>query len=125
MPPCRRTETTTALQFSSLAHREARQSNCPDTPLPSKSSREKHTVSGPETSSDWAMPTAAETGVTFTLEESGEDLRILAHGKGAHASLPEDGNNGITALLHLLALLPLAPCESTVSFAHWRVNLGL
>ena len=56
---------------------------------------------------------AAETGVTFTLEESGEDLRILAHGKGAHASLPEDGNNGITALLHLLALLPLAPCEST------------
>lgn len=56
---------------------------------------------------------SADTGVAFTLEENGNDLRILACGKGAHASLPEDGNNGITALLQLIAALPLAPCEST------------
>ena len=56
---------------------------------------------------------AAETGAAFALEETGEGLRISARGKGAHASLPEDGNNGITALLHLLSSLPLADCEST------------
>ena len=56
---------------------------------------------------------AAETGAAFELREEGADLRILCHGKGAHASTPEEGNNAITALLHLIAALPLAKGEST------------
>jgi len=55
---------------------------------------------------------AASTGASFEAREEGGDLRILCHGVGAHASTPEKGNNAITALLHLLALLPLAKTES-------------
>ena len=56
---------------------------------------------------------AAETGASFELREEGEALRVLCHGTGAHASTPEDGCNAVTALLHLLTLLPLAETEST------------
>lgn len=58
---------------------------------------------------------AAETGAVYELSEAGDDLRILCHGKGAHASLPEEGNNAITALLHLLCALPLAKVGSTAA----------
>ena len=58
---------------------------------------------------------AAETGASFELREEGEALRVLCHGAGAHASTPEDGCNAITALLHLLTLLPLAETESTAA----------
>ena len=58
---------------------------------------------------------AAHTGASFELREEGDDLRILCHGTGAHASTPEEGNNAITALLHLLTLLPLAKVGSTAA----------
>ncbi len=54
-----------------------------------------------------------ETGVTLRAEEIPGGVRILAHGTQAHASLPEIGNNGITALLDALCRLPLADCNST------------
>ena len=56
---------------------------------------------------------AAQTGARYELREEEGGLRILCHGTGAHASLPEEGNNAITALLHLLCALPLADTEST------------
>ena len=56
---------------------------------------------------------ATETGVRFEVRVEGEDLRVLCHGKGAHASTPEEGNNAITALLQLLCALPLADTPST------------
>ena len=58
---------------------------------------------------------AGETGVSFELTEAGDALHILCKGKGAHASIPEDGNNAITALLHLLHALPLAKVGSTAA----------
>ncbi len=54
-------------------------------------------------------------GVSFTLTEEGEEIRIRATGKAAHASTPEEGANAITALLTLLAALPLADCSSTAA----------
>ena len=55
------------------------------------------------------------TGASYELREEGDDLRIICRGKGAHASLPEEGNNAITALLDLLAALPLAKVASTAA----------
>ncbi|TLN05467.1 M20 family metallopeptidase [bacterium] len=52
------------------------------------------------------------TGATFTLSEENGAVKILAAGKGEHAATPEKGNNAITALLALLAALPLAESES-------------
>ena len=59
---------------------------------------------------------AAATGAAFELREEGEDLRVLCHGTGAHASTPAEGCNAITALLALLAELPLAKVGSTAAF---------
>ncbi len=58
---------------------------------------------------------AAQTGATYELTEEGGDLRILCHGKGAHASTPHKGINANTALLHLLCALPLAKTASTTA----------
>ena len=58
---------------------------------------------------------AGETGVTYALTERGDDLHILCKGKGAHASTPEEGNNAITGLIHLLCALPLAKVGSTAA----------
>ena len=70
-------------------------------------------------SADAARPycdtAAGETGAAFELREEGEDLRVLCHGRGAHASTPEEGCNAITALLHLLRALPLAKVGSTAA----------
>lgn len=63
---------------------------------------------------------AAETGAAYELRDEGDDLRILCHGKGSHASLPEGGNNAVTALLHLLRALPLAKTGSTAAI--WSLN---
>ncbi len=57
--------------------------------------------------------TAEETGVAFSATAEGNGCRILAKGVGGHASTPEVGNNALTALLKLLAALPLADCAST------------
>ena len=70
-------------------------------------------------SADAARPycdqAAAQTGAEYVLTEEGDDLRILCKGKGAHASTPAEGNNAITALLHLLRALPLAKVGSTAA----------
>ena len=58
---------------------------------------------------------AEATGATFTLTEEGEDVRIHCDGKGAHASLPHEGNNAVTALLTLLCSLPLAKTASSAA----------
>ena len=56
---------------------------------------------------------AEETGVAFSAKAEGDGCRISAKGVGGHASTPEVGNNAVTALLKLLAALPLADCDST------------
>ena len=70
-------------------------------------------------SADAARPycdrAAGATGASFELREEGDDLHILCHGKGAHASTPEEGVNAITALLTLLEELPLAKTASTAA----------
>jgi succinyl-diaminopimelate desuccinylase len=55
---------------------------------------------------------AETTGAEYTLSEEDGQVKILAVGKGEHASTPEKGNNAITALLTLLAALPMADSES-------------
>jgi succinyl-diaminopimelate desuccinylase len=52
-----------------------------------------------------------KTGVSFSLEESGGALVLRAKGVGTHASYPDEGKNALTALLALLATLPLADSE--------------
>ena len=47
------------------------------------------------------------TGVALTAED-GDGLILRAHGVQAHASLPDEGKNAITALLEAVAELPLA-----------------
>ncbi len=64
---------------------------------------------------------AQATGARFTLTEEGEDVRIHCGGRGAHASLPEEGNNALTALLALLCELPLAKSACTAALQSLRV----
>lgn len=47
-----------------------------------------------------------ETGVSFEIAGNENGLKINAEGKGAHASLPEDGNNAVLALLCLMTRIP-------------------
>ena len=56
---------------------------------------------------------AAETGTEFLLREAGAGVEIICKGTGAHAAMPQEGNNALTALLALLANLPLASCGSS------------
>lgn len=56
---------------------------------------------------------SAETEVRFTLSDTAEGLHIAAHGRGAHIGKPHLGRNGQTALVGLVAKLPLADCGST------------
>ncbi len=53
----------------------------------------------------------AKTGVIFSTEHRNGETVIYAEGHSTHASTPEDGKNGITALLDLLSRLPLASCD--------------
>lgn len=62
-----------------------------------------------------AAETAAATGAAFTLTEEEDGLTVLCAGKNAHAASPDDGLNAISALLTLLARLPLADCGSTAA----------
>ncbi|MDO5539726.1 MAG: Sapep family Mn(2+)-dependent dipeptidase [Eubacteriales bacterium] len=52
-------------------------------------------------------------GVKFELEEEDDRIIIYAKGTAGHASLPETGQNAISALLGLLARLPFAESERT------------
>ena len=68
-----------------------------------------------------------KTDVAFSIEALPDDaLLVTATGSGAHASLPTDGNNALTALLELAAHLPAAPCEGfkKISALHeyWQYN---
>lgn len=51
---------------------------------------------------------AAETGVVFSVTAQEGGLLVEAEGKGSHASYPQEGKNAQTALVALLADLPLA-----------------
>lgn len=55
---------------------------------------------------------AQSTGVKFELSSENGATRILAAGKGGHAAAPQKSNNALTALLSLLAALPIAESES-------------
>ncbi len=52
-----------------------------------------------------------KTGVSFSAEYNAGKTSVYAEGRSTHASTPSDGKNGITALLYLLSLLPLAKCD--------------
>ena len=56
---------------------------------------------------------ALEPEITFTLTPREDGVHILCSGVGAHGSTPEEGHNAQTALVALLAALPLADCPST------------
>ncbi len=56
---------------------------------------------------------ADDTETVFTCQPMEGGVRIICKGVQAHASLPEMGNNAITALLDALSRLPLADCDST------------
>lgn len=60
-------------------------------------------------------PLAEKLGVWLYTEETPEGVRIAVSGHSAHASTPEAGVNGITALIELLCALPLAECGSTAA----------
>lgn len=51
------------------------------------------------------------TGVAFSAVEEQGAVRVRVQGVGGHAAYPEAANNGLTALLDLLAALPCAPSE--------------
>jgi succinyl-diaminopimelate desuccinylase len=49
---------------------------------------------------------------SFTISPSSDGLILTAHGKSEHVAVPHNGCNALTALLDLLATLPLAENES-------------
>lgn len=51
-----------------------------------------------------------ETGVSFDFSEEEGGIRITAQGVGAHASIPQEGKNALTALVYYLVSLPLEKC---------------
>ncbi len=55
-------------------------------------------------------PLAEQLKVELRLSEKNEGVEIAVKGHAAHASTPEQGNNGITALIRMLIALPLANC---------------
>lgn len=62
-----------------------------------------------------AEAVSSETGVKFDVTEKGDITEIFAEGVSAHASLPEHGNNALTALVRLIASLD-SECESVSCF---------
>ena len=53
------------------------------------------------------------TGVAFAAQQTPEGVAIRATGVQAHAAHPQGGKNAITAMLELLAVLPLARDEAS------------
>lgn len=60
-----------------------------------------------------ALQMAEKLKVSVSVEDKAGCVEISVSGQDAHASTPELGNNGITALIAILCALPLADCEST------------
>ncbi len=54
-----------------------------------------------------------KSGAVFTVTDVEGGIRIHCAGRNAHAAQPEDGINAVSALLEVLAALPLAECGST------------
>ncbi len=55
-------------------------------------------------------PIAEKLKVELRLSDKDQGVEIAVKGHAAHASTPEQGNNGITALICMLNALPLANC---------------
>lgn len=82
-----------------------------------------------------ARENTRRTEVEYDLIDMPEGLKICANGRGAHIGTAYLGRNGQTALVELLAELPLADCAGTQSlkalnelFPHGKLNgegLGL
>jgi len=51
-----------------------------------------------------------QTGITFEIENKGDELHITAIGKCSHASLPQLGKNALQGLIKLIVALPFDPC---------------
>ncbi len=62
-------------------------------------------------------PLAEEMNVALTVTEEDGGMTLAVRGLAAHASTPEQGRNGITALIAMLNKLPLAACPSTEALA--------
>ncbi len=62
-------------------------------------------------------PLAEKMNVSLTVTEEDGGVRLSVRGLAAHASTPEQGRNGITALIAMLNALPLAKCDSTEALA--------
>ena len=60
-----------------------------------------------------ATPLAAEIGATAKVEDAPGGVKLTVEARGCHAAEPETGNNANTALIRVLAGLPLADCGST------------
>lgn len=56
---------------------------------------------------------AGKCAVELTACDIEGGARLKVHGRQSHAAMPWEGENGNTALLAVLASLPLAECEST------------
>ena len=54
-----------------------------------------------------------EAAISYTVAPAEGGVCVQANGQNAHGSTPEEGHNAQTALLTLLAALPLADCPST------------
>lgn len=59
-----------------------------------------------------SIPAARVTGAEFAVSEENNAVKIFVTGKAEHASTPQEGCNAVTALITLLASLPLAESES-------------
>jgi len=59
-----------------------------------------------------AAETEKETGASLVFAEENGKLSVTSHGRNAHASKPEQGNNALTALLVFLTKLPIAECPA-------------
>ncbi len=49
---------------------------------------------------------AFSSAISFSCREQSGELHLLANGRGAHASTPEQGENALTGLIQLLCALP-------------------
>ncbi|MEG1971652.1 MAG: Sapep family Mn(2+)-dependent dipeptidase [Oscillospiraceae bacterium] len=51
------------------------------------------------------------TGADISAVEKGHEIVIECEGKSSHASMPQDGNNALTAILAMLSAMPFAESE--------------
>ena len=82
--------------------------------LPAKACAEVVGI-GKEDADAILLPLSKEFAVECTTECSDGILHVGVNGKAAHASTPDEGVNGLCALLAMLKELPLDDCDSTVA----------